>query len=197
MRGNIYTMDKFLKIFVIFTVIAVLILSTITVYQFVLKPNDGDLLDNAILDASENSQQQEIVSMSDPEQSFTSGTVKLQVSDLLNEGKTFEDPSNSGNYILHGDLGYCLNSGKCLNNSKVDNFSIWFDARDSVFYISLLAQPVATARLDAESFLLQTFDLTPAELCKISYYMSASSEVDVQASGQHLRFSFCTGAQNI
>jgi len=132
-----------------------------------------------------------------PDDTFISGEVQIQIDDFMNNGQTFEDPMNPGNYILMQDIGYCASGSECNTEEYSSNFDLWFDGEDRVFYIRLLQQPIAASRLAAERFLQRTLNLSPRELCDLQYYMSVSEYTDTRFAGQHLQFSTCAGAQSL
>jgi hypothetical protein len=191
-------MNTFLKLFVIVAIAIIFVLSAVTVYRFSSGGFDGAAGNQQTppISKSDLSNFQQELTPGGRDESIQSGGVTISASSLLNEGQTFEDPQNTGNFVLAGDLHYCVD-GKCFNNSVSDNFSVWFDADDSVFYIQLLKAPIETARHDAERFLINLLNIDPQKLCELNYYMSVLSNVNSEFSGQHLKFSFCSGAQNL
>ena len=187
-------MNTFYKVFLVFTIVAIFLLSTATIYQWLFVPKS--LPAEPVAPALNVDQIQQAITML-PDNAFVSGQVSIKVDDFMNEGNTFEDPMNPGNYILSGDIGYCIDDGACPDSVSARTYSIWFDGADSVFFIRLLEQPINTARLDAERFLQRTLNLTAAQLCEINYYMSVSESVSREYAGQHLQFSTCAGSQKL
>lgn len=187
-------MNNSLKFFIIVVGIVVIILSSITGYRlFFSKQSTSPQL--APIDSSVDTVRQAITTVSD--QSFESGLTTINTEDFMNSGQTFEDPMNPGNYILSGNVGYCLENGFCPSGFSADNFEIRFNGRDGVFFIRLLEQPVRTARLDAEVFLQDVLKLSAAQLCDLDYYMSVSELISPQFAGVHLKFSTCPGSQRL
>lgn len=187
-------MNTFYKIFLLFTIVAVVLLSIATVYQFLIV-HESVPAEPAVPVFDVDQEQQAITML--PDAAFVSGTVSIMVDNFMNNGQTFEDPMNPGNYILSGEIGYCLEDGFCPDGLSAENYSIWFDGTDRVFFIRLLEQPLSTARLDAERFLQNLLNLTPLQLCGLDYYMSVSEDTSMQYAGQHLLFSACAGTQKL
>lgn len=186
-------MNSFLKFFIRFTIIAVMILSGVTVYQYMTTTEVPEQRPPVVpMEQKDDLVQQAIIDTSDIRQFVTSGNVKIPLSDFMNAGKTFQDPANPGNYILSGDLGYCLGGDVCLDNSVSDAFTVWFDGRDGVLYVSILAQPMILVRDEVENYLGDTLGLDPEELCDLNYYMGVPAWVDSAYAGQHVLFSQCS-----
>jgi len=126
--------------------------------------------------------------------SFRSGSVMIDMDKIKNNGLTFADPQNPGNYILAQDLGYC-EDGYCYDNKESDSFSMWFDGRDQAFFIVLESQPLELARSDAEDFLQTLLGISNNDMCSISYYMTVSKYLESSHAGERVSFSFCSGAR--
>jgi hypothetical protein len=189
-----FYMNTFLKFFLVIAGIIIIFLLVITVSR-VLNRDQATPTQPVETNLAVDMVQQAITTV--PEQTFVSGQTVIRVENFMNNGKTFDDPMNPTNYILSGDLGYCLEDGFCLNNSDSSNYEIWFNGKDGVFYIRLLEQPIRAARLDAEQFLQRTLNLSAMQLCSLDYYMSVSEYTDVRYVGQHLQFSSCVGSQKL
>ena len=187
-------MNTFLKIFTIIVIIIVFILSVVTVYRFVLSPDQAPAIeqtDNPAVDFM----QQTITTL--PEQTFVSGGTTISSDKFMNNGLTFEDPNNQGNYILVGDRSNCVSDEQCTEGFYADNYSIWYDATDSVFFIRLTDLPLRKARLDAEFFLKNRLNLSDLQLCNTKYYMSVPEYVSTEFASEHLLFSTCVGSQQL
>jgi hypothetical protein len=189
-------MNTYLKTFVLLTILTVIILSAVTVYKYQNTSNDPGVIP-AESPLAVDIVQQAISATVVADKTLTSGTVVIEVNDFMNDGVTFEDPANPGDYILSSHIGYCLENGFCPDEYSSKYFTIWFDAKDSVFFVQLLEQPIATARREAELYLSNVLNITPKELCGLEYYMSVLKNVDERFAGQHLQFSLCSGSQNL
>jgi hypothetical protein len=188
-------MNRFLKIFAVIILTVIAVLSTVTLYRFFSSADEVQIVRPADTTSTIDLVQQAITPVSDD--TFSSGNIVIHVDDFMNNGKTFEDPMNPGNYILSEDIGYCPDGADCVGDIYASNFTIWFDGTDGVFYVRLLEQPIRTARLDAEQFLQRTLELSPPQLCDLDYYMSVSEYTDARFAGQHLQFSACIGSQTL
>ena len=141
--------------------------------------------------------QQQITTINQPATGLiTSGTIKISRDYLMNKGLTFEDPQNKGRYILVPNPSYCSESGLCLEGQLPQNFSVTFSNEGNVFYITLLAEPIAVAQRDAESFLSTVLNISSSQLCDLNYYLTISKYVDAQYAGQSLQFINCADQQS-
>ncbi len=104
----------------------------------------------------------------------------IVVNDFVHNGTTAPDPSNTGNYYLAG-----------MNGS---DFAISYNATSQFFTIALNKEPIGTARLEAEQFLLKALGIPEAQLCNINYYLGTDVYTNSLYAGKNLGFSFCPGA---
>lgn len=118
----------------------------------------------------------------------------ILVTDFIHNGETIEDPAAPGQYILAGELGYCLGDGTCPKAAEVSNFHILFEDKTDFFNITLLSEPLSGARLDAETFLKARLGLQDRDMCSLFYWIGAPGAVSQEYAGANLGFSFCPGA---
>lgn len=119
------------------------------------------------------------------------------VRDFLNNGETAKDVVNPGYFILAGDAGYCLANGTCVKGAASDEFFISFNQKTGFFNISLLKEPIAQARANAEKFIMSRLAIGRVQLCSLEYFVSVSSSVNPIYAGKNLGFSFCPGATEL
>ena len=122
------------------------------------------------------------------------GGVRITVKDFLNNGETATDMVNPGTYYLAGSIGYCLANGTCPSGYKSDEFLVTFNTNTQSFNISLLKEPLSTARQDVEKFLIDRLGASQEQMCALTYYVRTSESVNPVFAGQNLGFSFCPGA---
>lgn len=120
--------------------------------------------------------------------------VSITTKDFLHNGETMEDVQNPGNYVLAGDLGYCIANKNCVAGASSTDFLIVYNAKEKVFHISLLTEPLAAARKDAEVFLQSRLGIDTAAMCGLYYYVETPYWVSVLYTAQNLGFSYCPGA---
>ncbi len=117
-----------------------------------------------------------------------------EVRDFLNNGETVKDAVNPGYFILAGDAGYCLANGQCIKGAPSDEFFISYNQRQVFFNISLIKEPLAQSRKNAEAFLMDRLGLNQTQMCTLDYYVTVSSSVNPVYAGKNLGWSFCPGA---
>lgn len=111
----------------------------------------------------------------------------ISARDFLSDTTTTADPYNQGYY----DLGGSMTSGV---GSSSPAFAITYISSTQYFNIALLREPIATARADAEQFLLQDLGITKEQACALKYMVSVPYWVNQKFTGRNLGFSFCPGA---
>lgn len=104
-----------------------------------------------------------------------------------------QDPVNLGNYILYGDMGYCIEGTPCTSSEQSD-FSITYSAVDESFTIVLYQKPLDKTRERAETFLNEKILVHKNEMCGLRYSIAVPYWVDEFNSGKNLKFSFCPEA---
>lgn len=114
--------------------------------------------------------------------------------DFFHNGVTIADVANAGNYLLAGNLGYCLTDQQKCQAASSTNFSVYYMSSSQSFIITLTEEPIGLARVQMEQFLLSTLGLTQDQLCKLNYLVGVTQDVNPQFTGNNLGFSFCPGA---
>lgn len=118
----------------------------------------------------------------------------MSVNDFVHNGETAADPQNVGTYYLAGSIGYCLEDGTCPSGAKTESFSITYTESDHSFTVSLLSEPLKTARVDAEAFLASRLGVEKKALCTINVYVGTPAFVNATFAGTNLGFPSCAGA---
>ena len=121
----------------------------------------------------------------------------MNVADFVNNGISFEDPSNPGNYYLAGSNGICTADGKCPRVGTQMDFNIIYFADDNSFVIGILKEPLGAIRKEAEQSLMVTLGITSSDMCKLKYTIGTTSYVSDTYGGKNLGFSFCAGATKL
>lgn len=114
--------------------------------------------------------------------------------DFIHNGVTIPDVKNEGNYLLAGNLGYCLSDPQKCQAAPSSNFSVYYVSSRKSFLINLTEEPLGQARLDMEQFLLPTLGLSQEQMCGLNYLVGVTAYVSEQYTGKNLGFSFCPGA---
>lgn len=122
------------------------------------------------------------------------GNETIRVNDFIRNGETVADPLNPASYVLAGDTGYCLADGTCPHGAETEKFQISFDEGSNTFSIALTAEPLSTARAEAEQFLMERLGVDSATLCKLNYFVSTTYWVNESYANRNLGFSACPGA---
>ncbi len=121
----------------------------------------------------------------------------IAVKDFISNGETIPDVVNPGSFVLAGDLGYCLYDGTCPQAADTPSFNIRYEEKTQAFTVTLLAEPLGTTRLAAESFLIDRLGIEARDLCRIRYYLGVPNSVNSVYTGDNLGFSFCPGATKL
>lgn len=124
------------------------------------------------------------------------GNATIQVNDFVHRPETKEDAANPGNYMLAGNLGYCLQDQRACQAATTteNNFSIYYYGQSQTFYINLLKLPLGKAREDAEQFLMTMLGITDKQqMCNLKYSVGVTRYVSEDYAGDNLLFSFCPG----
>ena len=88
-------------------------------------------------------------------------------------------------YLLHGPE----------YSAEGFTFSAQYGERDSSFLVTLLSEPLSSARADAERFLRDELELSDAALCALNTRVVAPADVnEAYAAHGDLGLSFCPGA---
>lgn len=120
------------------------------------------------------------------------GTVTAR--DFIHNDVTIPDDSNDGNYLLAGNLGYCLSDPQKCQAASATDFSVYYISASQLFVIDLTREPLGQARLAMEQFMMTTLGLTEQQMCNLNYLVSVTKYVSEQYTGKNLGFSFCPGA---
>lgn len=83
------------------------------------------------------------------------------------------------------------------NNQATKGDAAQFDIvynSDSTVLITLLSEPLSSARLAGETALRSFFPLTDAQLCSLKVTVATIYSVNAQFSGENLGLSFCPGS---
>jgi hypothetical protein len=117
------------------------------------------------------------------------------VEDFLHNGETVPDTVNPGRYYLAGSIGYCLADGTCPSGYKTSDFTITYSASTGVFNVTLLTNPLSTAREEAQTFLTSRLGATQNQMCNLLYYVWVSPLLDTTGiyGGVNVGWSFCPG----
>jgi hypothetical protein len=118
----------------------------------------------------------------------------IVVNDFISNGTTLPDEANKGNYLLAGNLGYCISDPQQCQAASSTNFSVYYNAVPQSFTIGLTAEPIGEARLDMEQFMLKTLGISQQQMCNLRYLVGVTRYVNPQYTGKNLGFSFCPGA---
>lgn len=121
----------------------------------------------------------------------------LVVKDFVHNGETAPDKVNPGYFYLAGSIGYCLGDGTCPSGYKTDDFSITYHNTDGHFNITLLKEPLAKSRSEAEVFMLDRLGISEALLCNTNYWIGTTELVNALYAGKNLGFDFCPGATGL
>jgi len=119
----------------------------------------------------------------------TSSGTPITVQNFLINQDTVPDKENSGHYYLGNNF-----PSSNATPTKMPKYIIEYIASTNYFNIGLFSEPIATARLDAEQYLLQELGITKEQMCMLNYTVSAPVSVNEYYSGTNLGFSFCPGS---
>lgn len=113
------------------------------------------------------------------------GNDEVSVRNFLRDPDVAKDQVNLGFYYLGTtDISQLGNQA----------FAIQYIAQTGHFTISLLREPFASVRLQAEDALLARLGLSKEQLCDLKYTVAVPGFVSAEASDIDYRFSFCPDA---
>lgn len=115
----------------------------------------------------------------------------IVVRNFLVDPRTVADPVNSGYYYLGNHAPF---DGSTSTISAQMRYSILYIAQTGHFTITLLKEPLAQSRREAEVYLQDALGLSQEELCSLQYQLSVPNFVNTYFAGDSLGFSFCPGA---
>ena len=136
----------------------------------------------------------------------SSGVVMMQLAtqdgttttrDFIHDGVTIPDKTNTGGYLLAGNLGYCLSDPQRCQAAPATNFSVYYNSAGQSFIITLTEEPIGKSRLAAEQFMMTTLGLNQQQMCDLNYLVGVTSHVNDQYAGKNLGFSFCPSATKL
>lgn len=74
------------------------------------------------------------------------------------------------------------------------DFNVIYNEANQSFAVALLKEPLATARNNAQQYLLEELGVTLADLCKLNVYVGVTSDVNEFYAGKQLGLQGCAGA---
>jgi hypothetical protein len=110
------------------------------------------------------------------------------VRNFLADPRTVADPLNPETFMLGNQIDPFSSEAPQIP------YVIDFNQETQFFIISLLQEPIAASRQQAELFLLDYLGLTESELCSLQYSVTVPARVNGGFAGTELGFSFCPGA---
>lgn len=105
------------------------------------------------------------------------------VNNFLDNASTIPDTYNPGAYFL----------GYSVDMADAPYVIQYIEATDQ-FTITLLKEPLAEVRYQAETFLQSALGIDEAQMCNLKYTLTVPWSVSEYVSGYSLGFSFCPGA---
>lgn len=121
----------------------------------------------------------------------------ITTQDFIKNGETVSDAVNPGNFVLAGELGYCLPDGSCPHGALTTKFSIVYSQEYGMFDVVLLEEPLGEVRTEAEEFLMSRLGLSASQLCSLRYNVGVPYWVNETFSGGNLGFTSCQGATRL
>ena len=110
------------------------------------------------------------------------------LNNFLNNQAVREDEQNPGMYFLGNTITIQPETG------KLPNYVVTYDKESGYFNVTLLEESFSQARVDAQRYLEDLLQADEDTLCRLSYMVTVPGYVDMAASGQDFRFSFCPDA---
>lgn len=104
-----------------------------------------------------------------------------QVRNFLQDPDVKADETNAGFYYLD-------------DTNVTASYIIQYIAQTGDFTVALTRAPLGKARSDAERYLVQRLNITPADLCQLRHSVSVPAIVDAEYTGIELGFSSCPGS---
>lgn len=118
------------------------------------------------------------------------GSATIKTKDFLRNPVTRLDPLNSGSYTL----GPSLSGDYDFTASTSPAFVIDYAANTNFFNVTLLREPLSTARKQAEDFLIQTLNISRTQLCELRATVAVPASVNPEYAGNNLGFMYCKGS---
>lgn len=113
----------------------------------------------------------------------------LYVKNFLDASATIPDSSNEGYYFLGNTFLTADNAA-----APSPTYVISYIAETQYFNISLLKEPIARVRTEAEQYLMAYLGISTQEMCALNYMVSTPNYVNSFYTGSSLGFSFCSGS---
>lgn len=115
------------------------------------------------------------------------GTVPVK--NFLRDTETVTDATNKGYYYLGNHIPQDT-------STPPPNLPYVIEYIESTQYfnISLLREPLADSRIQAEQYMLEHLGISKENMCKLKYTVSVPNFVNTTLAGGSLGFSFCPGA---
>jgi hypothetical protein len=112
----------------------------------------------------------------------------VEVTNFLEAYDIYSDPKNTGYY----QLGHSPS-----DTTTNELYSIQYIAQTGFFNVTLLKQPLALARTQAEMDIKNRLQINEETMCTLRYSVAVPAYVDQGFSGRELGFSFCPGSVNL
>jgi len=81
--------------------------------------------------------------------------------------------------------------------ARAAEFEIAYFEKEQTFTVLLLTTPLSSARLAAETALLEKLGVSKEEACRLKVSVMTIQSVDEQLAGKEFGLSFCSGAATI
>ncbi|MBY0310309.1 hypothetical protein K2Q16_04155 [Patescibacteria group bacterium] len=104
-----------------------------------------------------------------------------QVRNFLNDPDVTADQSNLGFYYLN-------------DTNATAPYIIQYIAQTGDFTVALTREPLGKARSEAEAYLTERLNITPADLCQLRHSVSVPANISAEYTSQELGFSACAGS---
>ncbi len=120
----------------------------------------------------------------------SAGGVAIPVNDFTKDPATVKDAVNPGHYLL----GASPSGSALTSTTTAASYSIQYIDTDQSFTLELLQEPIASARQEAEQYLMSELGISESQMCQLKYVVSTPWWVNQFYAGKSLGFSFCDGA---
>ena len=116
----------------------------------------------------------------------------IETANFIIAANTVKDTQNDGQYFIVQSSTSCYPD--CTQKNIAVPYDILFNVSDNTFTISLLAEPLGSARISAEQYLMHVLNVSKDDMCNLRYVVSTTSYVNPTYGGTNLGFSFCPNA---
>jgi hypothetical protein len=113
----------------------------------------------------------------------------IYVKDFVHAPDTVPDTSNEGYYFLGNQFPTVDTAG-----TPSPMYVISYIAETQYFNVTLLREPIARARIEAEAYLRSHLGISNEDMCALNYMVSTPHYVNEYFTGSSLGFSFCSGS---